>query len=112
MQSTFVLAQMKQDGNAELQLTKAQEAVAKAVKLYSPDLMIFPELYMSEYPAGTDRATCLAAAQSLDGARAVAVVTSGAGVVCGQPVKAGDRFVVWGEPEISVQGDAEIVLCK
>jgi len=67
MQSTFVLAQMKQDGNAELQLTKAQEAVAKAVKLYSPDLMIFPELYMSEYPAGTDRATCLAAAQSLDG---------------------------------------------
>ena len=52
------------------------------------------------------------AAQSLDGARAVAVVTSGAGVVCGQPVKAGDRFVVWGEPEISVQGDAEIVLCK
>ena len=52
------------------------------------------------------------AAQSLDGARAVAVVTSGAGVVCGQPVKAGDRFVVWGEPEISVQGDAEIMLCK
>ena len=34
---------------------KAAAAVEKAVKLYHPDFMVFPEVFMSHYPAGTDR---------------------------------------------------------
>lgn len=67
MISTFVLAQTMQEGDPEKNLKVAQDCVAKAMELYKPDFMVFPELFMSEYPSGTDRATCLGAAQHLDG---------------------------------------------
>lgn len=67
MQSTFVLAQLAMEGQPEVNLKKAQHAVAKAMELYKPDLMIFPECFMSHFPVGTDRATKLGTAQYLDG---------------------------------------------
>jgi predicted amidohydrolase len=66
-QSRFVLVQTKQEGDPEVNLKVAREAVAKASKLYQPDLMVFPELFMSDYPMGTDRSICLGSAQTLDG---------------------------------------------
>lgn len=66
-QSVFVLAQMKQEGNPEVNLKAAQDRVAEAMEKYHPDLMIFPEIFMSDFPNGTDRAICLGTAQTLDG---------------------------------------------
>lgn len=66
-QSTFVLAQMASDGLPEVNLEKAQKAVAKAAELYHPDVMVFPELYMSFFPVGTDHETTLGTAQPLNG---------------------------------------------
>ena len=65
--STFVLAQMKQEGNPEINLKAAQEKVSEAVEMYHPDLMIFPELFMSDFPNGTERSISLGSAQNLDG---------------------------------------------
>ena len=67
MQSTFVLAQMASDGQPEVNLAKAKEAIAKAANLYHPDVMIFPEMFMSFFPSGTDHNITLATAQPLDG---------------------------------------------
>jgi predicted amidohydrolase len=58
MQSTFVLAQLEALPLPEDNLKKAAAAVEKAVKLYHPDFMVFPEVFMSHYPAGTDRPGC------------------------------------------------------
>lgn len=66
-QSTFVLAQMASDGQPEVNLEKAKKAVAKACELYRPDVIVFPEIYMSFFPVGTDHETCLSTAQPLDG---------------------------------------------
>ena len=66
-QSTFVLAQMASDTSPEVNLEKAAAAVAKANELYHPDVVVFPELYMSFFPAGTARTISLRTAQSLDG---------------------------------------------
>lgn len=66
-QSTFVLAQMASDGQPEVNLEKAKQAVAKAAELYRPDLVVFPEVYMSFFPVGTDHAITLSTAQALDG---------------------------------------------
>ena len=67
MQSTFVLAQMASDGQPEVNLKKAKDAIAKASALYHPDVMIFPEMFMSFFPVGTDHSISLATAQPLDG---------------------------------------------
>lgn len=63
----FVLAQMDSDGEPAVNLKNAQEAIEKAVASYKPDLMVFPEVFMSHFPIGTDRQTCLSTAQKLDG---------------------------------------------
>ena len=67
MQSTFVLAQMASDGQPEVNLEKARKAISKASELYHPDVMIFPEIFMSFFPAGTDHSITLATSQTLDG---------------------------------------------
>ena len=59
---------MKQEPDAALNLQKAGEKVREAVDRYHPDLMLFPEMFMSLFPKGTDRATRLGSAQTLDGA--------------------------------------------
>ena len=67
MKSKFVLAQLEQNGLPEENLENAKKAVAEAMELYKPDLMVFPECFMSHFPMGTDRPTCLGTAQTLDG---------------------------------------------
>ncbi len=67
MQSTFVLAQMASDGQPEVNLEKAKKAIAKASELYHPNVMIFPEMYMSFFPSGTDHSITMATSQTLDG---------------------------------------------
>ena len=67
MQSTFVLAQLAQEGLPEVNLEKAKKAVAQAKELYRADMVIFPEMFMSHFPTGTDRETCLATAETLQG---------------------------------------------
>lgn len=65
--SRFVLVQTKQEGDPEVNLKVAQDAVAEAKERFCPDLVIFPELFMSEFPNGTAREICLGTAQHLDG---------------------------------------------
>ena len=62
-QSTFVMAQMASEGSPEVNLEKAKKAIEKAVSLYHPDVVIFPELYMSLFPSGTAHEIALATAQ-------------------------------------------------
>lgn len=66
MKSTWVLAQMEQNGDPAVNLENAKKAVAEA-GAYRPDIMVFPEYFSSLYPAGTAREICLSAAQTMDG---------------------------------------------
>lgn len=65
--STFVLAQAASDGNPERNLEKARGMIARAAELHHPDVIVFPECFMSFYPVGTPDEVCLSTAQSLDG---------------------------------------------
>ena len=67
MKSTWVLAQMEQNGDPALNLERAKAAVAEAVESCRPDIMVFPEYFSSLYPTGTAKEICLAAGQDLDG---------------------------------------------
>lgn len=67
IQSTFVLAQMASDSSPEVNLNKAEGAVAQASQLYHPDVIVFPELYMSLFPMNSERSVSLSTAQPLDG---------------------------------------------
>ena len=48
-QSTFVLAQLSSEGEPAVNFEKAKKAVAEANEKYKPDLMIFPECFMSYF---------------------------------------------------------------
>ncbi|WMJ83801.1 carbon-nitrogen hydrolase family protein [Oscillospiraceae bacterium LTW-04] len=67
MPTTFVLAQMSSHGEPAVNLKNAEEAVEKALAAYKPDLMVFPEVFMSHFPIDTDRQTRLSTAQKLEG---------------------------------------------
>jgi len=67
MKSTFVLAQVASAGPAEENLKKAEAAILEAVSLYRPDVMVFPENFMSVWPPKTPQETRLAEAQPTDG---------------------------------------------
>lgn len=67
MKSRFVVAQMEQNGDPEINLANARKAVAEAVEYYHADFIVFPECFMSLYPAGTPKETQLGSAQTLDG---------------------------------------------
>lgn len=67
MQSVFVMVQMESSGTPADNLKKAQERTEEAVRKYHPDFMIFPETFMSHFPAGTDAVTCSSIAEPLDG---------------------------------------------
>ena len=64
--STFVLAQMASDGYPEHNLEEAKKAMEQA-QMYNPDMVVFPELFMSEFPQGTSIEVCCSTAQTLDG---------------------------------------------
>lgn len=67
MQSTFVLAQLEALSLPADNLKKAEEAVSKAINRFHPDFIVFPELFMSQYPPRTARETILGVGESLDG---------------------------------------------
>jgi len=67
MKSTFVLAQLEAKPDPMDNIKKAEQAVKESMELYHPDFMIFPEVFMSHYPVGTDRKIILDSAQKLDG---------------------------------------------
>ncbi len=67
MKSKFVLAQLSNVGDAEVNLAKAKEYMAKAFEEYHPDLIVFPEVFMSHFPVGTPKDVVIAAAQPVDG---------------------------------------------
>ena len=67
MATTFVLAQMITEGDPEVNLQNAQKAVEEAVEHFHPDIMVFPEMFMSHFPKETEIKSCLSTAQSLSG---------------------------------------------
>ena len=67
MKGTFVLAQVASDPEPAVNLKKAEALAEQAYKTWRPDLLVFPEMFMSFFPFGTDREKLLAAAQPLDG---------------------------------------------
>ena len=67
MAATFVMAQLESSGDPSANLQKAEAVVAESAKRYRPDFMVFPEMFMSFFPSGTERVESLATAQSLDG---------------------------------------------
>ena len=67
MKGKFVLAQVASAGDPAANLEKARSVVRRAHEAYHPDLLLFPEMFMSLFPVGTDRETILSTAQPLDG---------------------------------------------
>lgn len=67
MKSTFVMAQLQSEPDPNINLIKAENAIKEAFERYRPDCMIFPEVFMCSFPAGTAREKILSSAQSLDG---------------------------------------------
>ncbi|MCD8077735.1 MAG: carbon-nitrogen hydrolase family protein [Lachnospiraceae bacterium] len=67
MKGTFVLAQMASEGFPEANLEKAKQAVPQARERYHADVVIFPEYFMSYFPAGTAPEIQLATRQPLNG---------------------------------------------
>ena len=67
MQGSFVLAQVASVGEAAENLKKAEALAERAWQTYQPDVLVFPEMFMSFFPFGTERERVLAEAQPLDG---------------------------------------------
>ena len=67
MKSTFVMAQLQSHPDPNQNLMKAEKAIKEASERYRPDCMIFPEVFMCSFPAGTGREEILSSAQPLDG---------------------------------------------
>lgn len=67
MESLFVMAQVAPTEYPKDNLQKAGSLVKEAVGKYHPGMIIFPETFMSRFPAGTDIATANAVAEPLDG---------------------------------------------
>ena len=67
MKGRFVLAQTASARDPAVNLEKAEELARRAFVEYRPDVLVFPEMFMSFFPWETDPETVLAAAQSLDG---------------------------------------------
>ncbi len=67
MKATFALAQTSSAADPAANLEKARRFAEKARETCRPDVLVFPEMFMSFFPFGTDRETVLSTAQSLDG---------------------------------------------
>ena len=64
---TYVMAQLTSSTDESESLRKARRAAEQAKEKYACDMLIFPEYFMSYYPAHTPPAVLAAAAQPLDG---------------------------------------------
>lgn len=67
MESLFVMAQVAPTEYPKDNLEKADSLVKEVAEKYHPGMIIFPETFMSRFPAGTDIATANAVAEPLDG---------------------------------------------
>lgn len=67
MKGKFVLAQTASAGDPAVNSEKAKALARRAWEAFQPDVLVFPEMFMSYFPFGTERETVLAAAQPLDG---------------------------------------------
>ena len=67
MKARFVLAQTASVGDPAVNLEKAKALCAQAREAFRPEVLVFPEMFMSFFPWETDRDRVLAAAQPLDG---------------------------------------------
>ncbi|MBO4419396.1 MAG: carbon-nitrogen hydrolase family protein [Oscillospiraceae bacterium] len=67
MKGKFVLAQTASVGDPAVNLKKAEELAGKAWEAFQPDVLVFPEMFMSFFPWGTDRDTVRSTAQPLEG---------------------------------------------
>jgi len=63
----FVMAQVGSTADKHENLGKAQDAVARAVRDFAADFVVFPEAFMSFFPVGTPREQKLADAEPIDG---------------------------------------------
>lgn len=94
MKSKFVLAQVAAVGEVEVNLEKAKRVMAQAYEAHRPDVLVFPEVFMSHYPAGTPKEIIMAAAQPIDGPFVTALREGakqyGMWVICGMSEKVED----------------------
>lgn len=67
MKTRVVLAQLSNTGIASENLEKAAEYIEKASREYRPDIVVFPELYMTNFPPETPIEDVLAQTQPLSG---------------------------------------------
>ena len=67
MKSRFVLVQAVNSGDPSENLKKAEYYIEKAYAEYYPDVIVFPELFMTNYPPETDIDTVLASTETLEG---------------------------------------------
>lgn len=67
MESTFVMAQLQPDADPKINLEKAENAFRDAVTKYKANFLLFPETFMSHFPAGTPNEVANAVAETLDG---------------------------------------------
>ena len=57
MESLFVMAQVAPTEYPKDNLEKADSLVKEAAEKYHPGMILFPETFMSRFPAGTDIAS-------------------------------------------------------
>ncbi|GMA62917.1 hypothetical protein GCM10025859_33570 [Alicyclobacillus fastidiosus] len=67
MSVRIVLAQLGSTDDKQLNLQKARDAIGKSVDVYGSDMVVFPEVYMSHFPAGTPHDVVKADSEPLDG---------------------------------------------
>ena len=67
MKSTFVMIQAEPAAAPAENLARARELVCEAVNRYHPDLIMFPETFMSSFPSGSSIAERNAVAEACDG---------------------------------------------
>ncbi len=67
MKGTFVLAQAASSGEPARNLEKAEAIAAEAYAAFRPDVLVFPEMFMSFFRFGTGPEKLRSTAQTLDG---------------------------------------------
>lgn len=94
MKSKFVLAQLASVGDPAVNLEKAKKAIARAYEEHRPDVIVFPECFMSFFPLNTPLETVLSVSEPLDGPFVTALRQEakkyGMWVICGICETTGD----------------------
>ncbi|AJY76209.1 carbon-nitrogen hydrolase family protein [Paenibacillus beijingensis] len=67
MSFQLVMAQLESTDSKQVNLEKAERALQEATRIYGADMVVFPEVYMSNYPVGVPREVKLNDAEPLSG---------------------------------------------